>query len=90
MSAMDYEKAVSVKVLRPYVIEVTFADGLVRQIDLAPELYGEVFEPLKDPEYFARVAIDPALGVVVWPNGADFSPEFLYSGGAVTADTESA
>ncbi len=85
-----YEKAVMVRVLRPYVLEVVFADGLVRQIDLERQLYGEIFEPLKEPEFFARVTLDPALGTVVWPNGADFSPEFLYSGGAVTADAEGA
>jgi hypothetical protein len=66
---------------RPYVIEVTFTDGSVREIDLEPELYGEVFEPLKDPEFFARFAVDPELGVLTWPNGADFAPEFLYHAG---------
>jgi len=69
---------------------VTFRHGVARCTNLEPELWGEVFEPLKDPAFFARAAIDPALGVVTWPNGADFSPEFLYSGGRMTADAESA
>lgn len=30
-----------------------------------------MFEPLKDVEYFAKVAVDAELGTVVWPNGAD-------------------
>ena len=81
-----YQRATGVKVLRPYVLEVEFADGLVREIDVEAELWGEVFEPLKDPAFFARVAVDRELGTVVWPNGADFSPEFLYEGGAVSAD----
>jgi hypothetical protein len=82
----NYEKATRVKVTRPFVLEVEFADGLIREIDVERELYGEVFEPLKDPAFFAQVTIDSMLGTVVWPNGADFSPEFLYSGGAVPAD----
>ena len=83
----SYHKAVRVKIIRPYVLEVEFADGLVRQIDVEDELYGEVFEPLNEPSFFARVTLDPVLGTIVWPNGADFSPEFLYSGGAVSAET---
>ena len=41
-------------------------------------LDGPVFEPLRDPAYFARAALDPVRGTVVWPNGADFAPEALY------------
>jgi hypothetical protein len=42
--------------------------------DLAGDLDGVVFEPLRNPEYFACFAVDDTL---VWPNGADFAPEFL-------------
>ena len=68
-----------VRVLHPYVIEVTFADGVQRRIDVAPEMYGPVFEPLHDPAYFEQVHVDPDVGTIVWPNGADLSPEFLYT-----------
>jgi Protein of unknown function (DUF2442) len=44
-------------------------------VDLAGELWGEVVEPPRAPDYFARFAVDQTL---VWPNGADFAPEFLY------------
>lgn len=73
------ETVTKVKVLRPYILEVTFSDGFCKQIDLAEELYGEVFEPLRDARMFARVAVDEVLGTLVWPNGADLSPEFLYN-----------
>jgi hypothetical protein len=33
--------------------------------------------PLRDPDYFARVALDRKCGTVVWPNGADFAPHAL-------------
>jgi hypothetical protein len=67
-----------VRVIAPYTLDLTFSDGVRRKVDLEFELYGEVFEPLKDAAYFARASVDPVLGTVVWPNGADFSPEFLY------------
>lgn len=37
-----------------------------------------VFEPLRDPAYFARVSVDPEAGTIAWPNGADMAPDPLY------------
>ena len=74
------ESVVGVRVLRPFVLEVTFEDGFVREVDLEPELWGGSFEALKDPAFFAQVTVDEELGTVVWPNGADIAPEFLYYG----------
>ena len=54
-----------------------FDDGAEGEVDLAAELDGPVFEPLREPGYFARVALDPDTRTVAWPNGADFAPEFL-------------
>lgn len=42
------------------------------------ELYGEVFEPLKELAFFKQVKVNPETNTVEWPNGADFAPEFLY------------
>jgi hypothetical protein len=53
-----------------------FDDGLEGELDLAGELWGPVFEPLRDPAYFARFSVDDTL---VWPNGADLAPEFLHA-----------
>jgi hypothetical protein len=72
------EYVTEAKILRPYVLELTFTDGTHGEVDVEPELYGEVFEPLRDPAFFARGELDAVIGTVVWPNGADFSPEFLY------------
>ena len=76
---------IDVRVLRPYLIEVTFADGLRGCVDVAPELYGPVFEPLHDPAYFEQARVDSEIGTVVWPNGADLSPEFLYAAASSAA-----
>lgn len=54
-----------------------FEDGLSGEIDLAPELWGPVFEPLKAESEFAKLRVDAELDTVVWPNGADFSPDWL-------------
>jgi len=64
--------------LKAYELEVEFSDGVVKKVDLSRELYGEVFEPLKDPEFFKQVAVSKETNTIEWPNGADFAPEFLY------------
>jgi len=71
---------VAVRLIRPYVLDVTFADGSRRELDMEPYLDGEVFRPLRDPGFFAEVAIEEGWGTVIWPNGANVSPEFLYYG----------
>jgi len=61
-----------------YRVWVKFDDGVEGEIDLEPELWGDMFEPLKDKGRFARLTFDEELRTIVWPNGADFAPEFLY------------
>ena len=72
-------RIISAQTHPPYVLIVTFDDGLVREVDMKNELWGKMFEPLKDPQYFARVSVDRELGTVVWPNGLDLDPETLYN-----------
>jgi hypothetical protein len=66
------------RVCGPHVLELAFNDGTRKTVDVFPLLNGPVFEPLRNPEYFARVALDPECKTVVWPNGADFAPEALH------------
>ncbi|MBI4311682.1 MAG: DUF2442 domain-containing protein [Chloroflexi bacterium] len=72
----EIPKVTRVTVLRPYVLLLEFADSTRGEVDLTNELWGEVFEPLKDPALFAQVRMEG--GTAAWPNGADFAPEFLY------------
>jgi hypothetical protein len=71
-----------VRNVKPYELVLEFDNGVVKQVDLSRELHGEVFEPLKDPEFFKQVAVNEETRTVQWPNGADFAPEFLYEIGA--------
>lgn len=69
---------VSALPLRPHVVRVVFADGQVRDADIAPLLDGPVFQPLRDPTAFEQVFVDEETRTVAWPNGADLDPDVLY------------
>ena len=68
-----------------HTIWVSFNDGAEGEVNLSSELHGEMFEPLKVIEYFKAFRVHPELHTVVWPNGADFAPEFLRSALRVAA-----
>ena len=77
------QDVVAVSAIGDYRLRLRFEDGVEGIVDLAPVLsFRGVFEPLKDPAYFALVRVDSELGSVVWPNGADVDPDVLY--GCVT------
>ena len=59
-------------------LAVSFNDGRVGYAELSPLLKGPIFEELLKPERFAQFRLDPELGTVVWPNGADLAPEAIY------------
>jgi Protein of unknown function (DUF2442) len=66
--------------LKSHAVHVRFADGTAADVDLSYLLdYGGVFEPLRDPAYFARLQADAEAGTIIWPNGADIAPETLYA-----------
>ena len=69
---------VEVRVVGDHELYLRFSDGAEGKVNLLPELKGEIFEPLQDPAFFAKAELHPELGTAVWPNGADFAPEFLY------------
>ena len=70
---------VSVRVLSRYVVEVGFADGQTRVLDLESLLWGDAFAALTaDHDLFYAVEVDTDAGTIVWPNGADISPRALY------------
>jgi hypothetical protein len=50
-------------------------------------LDGEVFEPLRKIEFFRTARLNPDIDTVVWKNGADMSPDFLYEIGVPVANS---
>ncbi len=69
---------VGVSCLEGYRLRLIFNNGVTRSVDLRGELYGEVFDPLRDIALFRQVDVNPDTNTIEWPNGADFAPEFLY------------
>ena len=68
-----------------YVIRFRFNDGAEGEFDFRDHLWGEVFEPLLVIDDFIAFHIDPDMETIVWENGADFAPEFIYEGMKVLA-----
>jgi len=70
-------KVKSVRSLTGYRVELVFDDGYTAELDLEPvRNRGPVFEPLRDPAFFAQVAV-AAWGVIFWPNDADIDSDVL-------------
>lgn len=70
-----------IEVLQGYDVCLRFTDGTTKQMNLEMYLHGPIFEPMRnDPAVFRAVRVDPELGTIVWPNGADVDPDVLYLG----------
>ncbi len=69
---------IEAKYLSDYKIEVLFNNGEKGIADLNYVLTGKMFEPLKEKTMFAQLKVDDELETIVWPNGADLAPEFIY------------
>ena len=66
------------EVVGPYTLLVEFADGTEQRIDFRPVLQGALFGALRELSTFNAVVLDPEVGTLVWPNGADFDPATLH------------
>jgi len=71
-------RIIEAKYLQGYAIYLRFHDGVEGLVDLEDELYGTMFEPLREIETFKQFTIHPDFLTLCWPNGADIAPEFLY------------
>jgi len=69
---------IDAKYLEDYRIEVSFNDGKKGIVDLSQSLQGSVFSPLKNKKIFSQFKFDRELDTIVWPNGVDVAPEYLY------------
>ena len=69
---------IKAKYIEDYKVEIHFNNGQKGIADLSESLNGEVFEPLRDKIKFATFVVDNELKTIVWSNGADLAPEYLY------------
>jgi hypothetical protein len=67
------------KYIRDFIIEVAFNDGRSGLADLSIALKGSVFGELKDVDKFSKFELDEEFKTIVWQNGADLAPEFIYN-----------
>ena len=70
-------KASDIKWLGGHRLRVKFSDGSSGEHDFSALVAepGPMVEPLRDPDYFARVFLE--FGAPTWPNGYDMAPEWL-------------
>lgn len=78
----------SVEVRDGYSLWVVFDDGAEGEVDIERLIrFDGVFTPLRDAGYFRSVRVDPNIGTICWPNGANIDAEILYD--IVTGSTPS-
>lgn len=70
------DKVVSVRPLENYLLEVEFADGFRKVIDVKPFIGAGISAALEEEAYFRQVTLEDGGGIA-WPNGYDFCPNFL-------------
>ncbi len=73
---MNLIKVRNAEYLSDYMLKLEFSDGVSGKVDLKEEIYGDVFQPLKDVDYFKSFKKD--RWTIGWDCGADFAPEFLH------------
>jgi hypothetical protein len=69
-------RIIKIMPLAGFRLAVWFDDGVAGTIDLASELFGPVFELLRDEALFSQVCLDE-FGAPCWPNGADLAPDAI-------------
>lgn len=77
-------KVIAAKANDDFTLDLKFGDGSVKRFDMTPYLHYEVFQELKNLEYFKQVSV--AFGTVIWPHDQDIAPETLFIEGAPIPD----
>ncbi len=65
------------KYINKHQVWLKFNDKTSGIADFSNQLEGEIFEPLKNIDYFKNFKLEGYT--LNWENGADFAPEFLKS-----------
>ena len=70
-------KAIDVKPLKNYELELLFNNNEKRIFDVKPYFKFAIFNELKEEEQFEKVKISGLS--IEWENGADICPDELYN-----------
>jgi len=71
---------VEARPLGGYRVHLRFEDGVEADLDLGELIRFEgVFAELRDPVRFAELRVNPDLGTIFWPGGADIDPVVLHA-----------
>ena len=66
--------------LENYLLKLRFEDGAEGVVNVSQCVsFTGVFAPLRERTEFAAVQVNPELGTVCWPCGADLDPDVLYA-----------
>lgn len=75
MKTPELNRIIGASVVADQTIELQFSDGFVGRVELSPALWGPVFSPLRNGDYFRQFRLED--DTIRWPNHADFCPEVL-------------
>ena len=75
MNLLEINRITAARALEGHALELQFSDGYLGRLDLQPALWGPVFGPLSNPEYFRQLRLED--DTIRWPNGADLCPDVL-------------
>jgi hypothetical protein len=67
-----------VNYISDYKLNVSFNNGESGVADLSCIIGNGVFKTLASLEQFSQAALNEELDTIVWPNGLDLAPEFVY------------
>jgi hypothetical protein len=76
LNRLANDTVVSVEALEHLRLIVCFRDGLTGEVVFKQSHLRGVFEPLKDPAFFAKVSC--ADGFVEWPGEIDLAPDAMH------------
>jgi hypothetical protein len=65
-------------IVGPFTLWVQFDDQTKQTINFEPDLFGELYGPLRELSVFNQVRLDQETRTLVWPNDADFDPWMLH------------
>ena len=71
-----FTEVVKAEYVDGYRVKLWFNNNVTKVVDLKPSLKGEVFEQIKDIDFFKRFTVK--YNTIEWENGADFAPEYLF------------